>query len=169
MIFCPPASCRELGVGFVPYSPLGRGFLTGRIQRLEDLAEGDYRRHTPCFQGEYFQKNLDLVARVDDSAQQKHRTPGQLALAWVLAQGADIVPVPGIQRVAYPEEKSGRARSQPERRRVVAVGRNSPARRGGRAAVSGRRDGVGKRCRAAKASATFVLPHGFSISPHGCP
>ncbi len=100
-------TCRELGVGFVPYSPLGRGFLTGQIQKFEDLAEDDYRRHTPRFQGENFRKNLDLVARINDLAQQKRCTPGQLALAWTLAQGDDVVPIPGTKRVAYLEENLG--------------------------------------------------------------
>ena len=98
---------RELGVGFVPYSPLGRGFLTGQIKRFEDLAEDDYRRHTPRFQGENFPKNLDLVARINDLAAQKHCTAGQLALAWVMAQGNDIVPIPGTKRVKYLEENLG--------------------------------------------------------------
>ncbi|GAB3734587.1 aldo/keto reductase [Hymenobacter agri] len=98
---------RELGVGFVPYSPLGRGFLTGQIKRFEDLAEDDYRRHTPRFQGENFQKNLDLVARIQDLAKQKHCTASQLALAWVLAQGDDVVPIPGTKRVQYLEENLG--------------------------------------------------------------
>ena len=98
---------RELGVGFVPYSPLGRGFLTGQIQKFEDLAEDDYRRFTPRFQGENFQKNLDLVARINDLAQQKRCTAGQLALAWVLAQGDDVVPIPGTKRVSYLEENLG--------------------------------------------------------------
>ena len=98
---------RELGVGFVPYSPLGRGFLTGQIKRFEDLAEDDYRRHTPRFQGENFQKNLDLVARIQDLARQKHCTASQLALAWVLAQGHDVVPIPGTKRVKYLEENLG--------------------------------------------------------------
>ncbi|GAB3572070.1 aldo/keto reductase [Hymenobacter daeguensis] len=98
---------RELGVGFVPYSPLGRGFLTGQIKKFEDLAEDDYRRHTPRFQGENFQKNLDLVARINDLAQQKECTAGQLALAWVLAQGNDVVPIPGTKRVSYLEENLG--------------------------------------------------------------
>lgn len=100
-------TCRELGVGFVPYSPLGRGFLTGQIQKFEDLAEDDYRRHTPRFQGENFQKNLDLVARINELAEQKKCTPGQLALAWVLAQGPDIVPIPGTKRISYLEENLG--------------------------------------------------------------
>ncbi|GAB3833996.1 aldo/keto reductase [Hymenobacter jeollabukensis] len=98
---------RELGIGFVPYSPLGRGFLTGQIKQFEDLAPDDYRRFTPRFQGENFQKNLDLVARINELAQQKNCTPGQLALAWVLAQGDDIVPIPGTKRVAYLEENVG--------------------------------------------------------------
>ncbi|RFP66478.1 aldo/keto reductase [Hymenobacter lapidiphilus] len=97
-------TCRELGIGFVPYSPLGRGFLTGQIRQFEDLAADDYRRHTPRFQGENFQKNLDLVARLKEIATEKDCTPGQLALAWVLAQGNDIVPIPGTKRVRYLEE-----------------------------------------------------------------
>ncbi|MBC6698632.1 aldo/keto reductase [Hymenobacter sp. BT190] len=100
-------TCRELGIGFVPYSPLGRGFLTGQIQQFEDLAPDDYRRFTPRFQGENFQKNLDLVARINELATQKNCTPGQLALAWVLAQGDDVVPIPGTKRVAYLEENLG--------------------------------------------------------------
>ncbi|AHJ97444.1 aldo/keto reductase [Hymenobacter swuensis] len=102
-------TCRELGIGFVPYSPLGRGFLTGQIQRFEDLAPDDYRRHTPRFQGENFQKNLDLVSRIKEMAVEKDCTPGQLALAWVLAQGEDIVPIPGTKRVPYLEENVGAA------------------------------------------------------------
>jgi aryl-alcohol dehydrogenase-like predicted oxidoreductase len=98
------ATCRELGIGFVAYSPLGRGFLTGQFQRLEDIAEDDYRRHSPRFQGENFQTNLDLVARVKDIAQEKNCTPSQLALAWVLAQGDDIIPIPGTKRRKYLEE-----------------------------------------------------------------
>jgi len=98
---------RELGVGFVPYSPLGRGFLTGQIQKFDDLAADDYRRHTPRFQGENFQKNLDLVGRINDLARQKRCTASQLALAWVLAQGDDVVPIPGTKRVKYLEENLG--------------------------------------------------------------
>lgn len=95
---------RELGIGFVAYSPLGRGFLTGRFQRFEDIPEDDYRRHHPRFQGENFQRNLDLVQRVKELAREKGCTPGQLALAWLLAAGNDIVPIPGTKRVAYLEE-----------------------------------------------------------------
>jgi len=98
---------RELGIGFVPYSPLGRGFLTGRIRRVEDLAEDDYRRSAPRFQGENFQKNLDLVTEIAAIARDKGCAPSQLALAWVLAQGEDIVPIPGTKRRIYLEENVG--------------------------------------------------------------
>ncbi|HSS48380.1 MAG TPA: aldo/keto reductase [Thermoanaerobaculia bacterium] len=101
------AACRELGVGFVPYSPLGRGFLTGQIKTFEDLEPGDYRRHSPRFQGENFQKNLDLVKRIGEIAAAKSCTPAQLALAWVLAQGEDLVPIPGTKRRKYLEENVG--------------------------------------------------------------
>jgi aryl-alcohol dehydrogenase-like predicted oxidoreductase len=100
-------TCRELGVGFVPYSPLGRGFLTGQIRRFEDLGEDDYRRQSPRFQGENFQKNLELVQRIEELAAQKNCTPAQLALAWVLAQGEDLVPIPGTKRRKYLEENIG--------------------------------------------------------------
>jgi aryl-alcohol dehydrogenase-like predicted oxidoreductase len=99
--------CRELGVGLVPYSPLGRGFLTGKIKELEDLPEDDYRRTTPRFQGENFQRNLDLVKRVEEIAREKKCTPAQLALAWVLAQGNNIVPIPGTKRRKYLQENIG--------------------------------------------------------------
>jgi aryl-alcohol dehydrogenase-like predicted oxidoreductase len=96
--------CRELGIGFVSYSPLGRGFLTGQIKSYDDLAPDDYRRNAPRFQGENFQKNLDLVRRIEEIAAEKNCTPAQLALAWVLAQGDDIVPIPGTKRRKYLEE-----------------------------------------------------------------
>jgi aryl-alcohol dehydrogenase-like predicted oxidoreductase len=95
---------RELGIGFVPYSPLGRGFLTGEIKSLDDLEAGDYRRNSPRFQGENFQKNLDLVATIAEMATAKSCTPAQLALAWVLVQGDDIVPIPGTKRPKYVAE-----------------------------------------------------------------
>ncbi|MDN4523093.1 aldo/keto reductase [Fictibacillus fluitans] len=98
---------RELGIGFVPYSPLGRGFLTGQIQTFDDLAEDDYRRYSPRFQGENFQKNLDLVERIKEIAKEKECTASQLALAWLLAQGEDIVPIPGTKRTKYLEENIG--------------------------------------------------------------
>ncbi|MHB8753054.1 MAG: aldo/keto reductase [Aggregatilineales bacterium] len=95
---------RELGIGFVAYSPLGRGFLTGQIKRFEDFAPDDFRRANPRFQGENFQKNLELVARIEEIAQAKGVKPAQLALAWALAQGTDIVPIPGTKRRTYLEE-----------------------------------------------------------------
>ncbi|WP_127494052.1 aldo/keto reductase [Paenibacillus glycanilyticus] len=101
------AVCRELGIGFVPYSPLGRGFLTGQIRKFEDLAEDDYRRFSPRFQGENFQLNLDLVERVSELAAEKGCEPSQLALAWLLEQGDDIVPIPGTKRIKYLEENVG--------------------------------------------------------------
>jgi aryl-alcohol dehydrogenase-like predicted oxidoreductase len=100
------AACRELGIGFVAYSPLGRGFLTGQFQKLEDLAADDYRRFSPRFQGENFQKNLDLVKEVEEMAREKKCKASQLALAWVLAQGDDIVPIPGTKRRKYLEENA---------------------------------------------------------------
>jgi aryl-alcohol dehydrogenase-like predicted oxidoreductase len=99
--------CRELGIGFVPYSPLGRGFLTGKIKKREDLPEDDFRHTTPRFQGENFQHNLDLVERVGEIAREKRCTPAQLALAWVLAQADDIVPIPGTKRRKYLQENVG--------------------------------------------------------------
>jgi aryl-alcohol dehydrogenase-like predicted oxidoreductase len=98
---------RELGIAFVAYSPLGRGFLTGQIKKFEDLEADDYRRNSPRFQGENFQKNIDLVARVESIAREKNCTPGQLALAWLLAQGKDIIPIPGTKRRKYLEENAG--------------------------------------------------------------
>jgi aryl-alcohol dehydrogenase-like predicted oxidoreductase len=94
----------ELGIGFVAYSPLGRGFLTGQIRRFEDFAPDDYRRNSPRFQGENFQKNLELVKKIQDIAAAKHCTASQLALAWLLARGNDIVPIAGTKRRAYLEE-----------------------------------------------------------------
>jgi aryl-alcohol dehydrogenase-like predicted oxidoreductase len=99
--------CRELGIGFVAYSPLGRGFLTGRFRTFEDLPQDDYRRNSPRFQGENFQRNLDLVERVEAIARRKGCTPAQLALAWLLAQGTDIVPIPGTKQRRYLEENLG--------------------------------------------------------------
>ena len=101
------AACRELGIGFVAYSPLGRGFLTGRFRSLEDLEEGDYRRLTPRFQGDNFQRNLDVVREVEAMAREKGCTPAQLALAWLLARGEDVVPIPGTRSSARVEENVG--------------------------------------------------------------
>jgi aryl-alcohol dehydrogenase-like predicted oxidoreductase len=103
-------ACRELGIGFVAYSPLGRGFLTGRFRRAEDLPADDFRRNHPRFQGENFRANLALADRVGLIAREKKCTPGQLALAWLLAQGVDIVPIPGTKRRALLEENAGAVR-----------------------------------------------------------
>jgi aryl-alcohol dehydrogenase-like predicted oxidoreductase len=99
-------TCRELGIGFVAYSPLGRGFLTGRFRTLDDLAPNDWRRNNPRFQGENFQRNLDLVARVEAVARKKGCTPAQLAIAWLLSRGQDIVPIPGSTRSERVEENA---------------------------------------------------------------
>jgi aryl-alcohol dehydrogenase-like predicted oxidoreductase len=99
--------CRELGIGFVPYSPLGRGFLTGQIKRPDDFAQDDFRRHSPRFQGDNFQKNLDLVKKLEEIAKAKHCAPAQLALAWVMAQGGDVVPIPGTKRRTYLDQNLG--------------------------------------------------------------
>ncbi len=96
--------CRELGITFVPYSPLGRGFLTGRFKSPDDLEPGDWRRNNPRFQGENFQRNLDLVRRIEEMAREKGCKPSQLALAWVLAQGKDMVPIPGSSHRPHLEE-----------------------------------------------------------------
>ena len=98
---------RELGIGFVPYSPLGRGFLTGQIKSPDELPPGDFRRHHPRFQGENFQRNLDLVAKIEQLAKDKGCQASQLALAWVLAQGDDIIPIPGTKRRTYLDENIG--------------------------------------------------------------
>jgi aryl-alcohol dehydrogenase-like predicted oxidoreductase len=98
------ATCRELGIGFVAYSPLGRGFLTGRIARFEDLDPNDYRRHSPRFQGENFSKNIGLVRHIEAVAHSKGCSPAQLALAWVLARGPDVVPIFGTKRRSYLDE-----------------------------------------------------------------
>jgi aryl-alcohol dehydrogenase-like predicted oxidoreductase len=102
-------TCRALGIGFVAYSPLGRGFLTGRFQKFDDLPPGDFRRGSPRFQGTNFQKNLDLVRKVEEVAREKGCTPAQLALAWLLARGNDIVPIPGTKQRARLEENAGAA------------------------------------------------------------
>ena len=123
------ATCRELGIGFVAYSPLGRGFLSGRFKKPEDLAADDYRRNNPLFQGENFSRNLALADAVQKLAKEKKCTPSQLALAWVLAQGEDIVPIPGTKRRRYIEEnaKAIDVRLTPEDLRRIdrAIPRNS--------------------------------------------
>ena len=120
------ATCREIGVGFVAYSPLGRGFLTGQIRRFEDLAADDYRRTSPRFQGANFQKNLELVAKIEALAREKRCTSAQLALAWVLAQGDDIVAIPGTKRRAYLEENVSALRITLTRDDLLAIDRVAP-------------------------------------------
>ncbi|MFO0661566.1 MAG: aldo/keto reductase [Polyangiaceae bacterium] len=117
-------TCRKLGIGFLAYSPLGRGFLSGQIKRFEDLAADDYRRTSPRFQGDNFQKNLDLVAKIAEIAAQKQCTPSQLALAWLLARGEHIVPIPGTKRRSYLDENLGALDvviSAEEHQRIEAV------------------------------------------------
>jgi len=117
-------ACRELGIGFVPYSPLGRGFLTGQIKKFEDLEPDDYRRYSPRFQGENFQKNIELVRKIEELAQKKSCKPSQLALAWLLARGKDIVPIPGTKRRVYLEENVGALNitlSQEELRQIEEI------------------------------------------------
>lgn len=99
-------TCRDLGIGLVAYSPLGRGFLSGEIKKFEDLAEDDYRRHSPRFQGENFEKNIALVHKIEEIAEEKGITASQLALAWVLAQGNDVIPIPGTKRRKYLEQNA---------------------------------------------------------------
>jgi aryl-alcohol dehydrogenase-like predicted oxidoreductase len=103
------ATCRELAIGFVAYSPLGRGFLTGQFRTFEDLAADDYRRNSPRFQGENFQRNLNLVRNVEEIAKEKRCKPSQLALAWVMAQSEDIVPIPGTKGRRHLEENAAAA------------------------------------------------------------
>jgi aryl-alcohol dehydrogenase-like predicted oxidoreductase len=119
-------TCRELGIGFVPYSPLGRGFLTGQIRKFEDLAEDDYRRFSPRFQGENFNKNLELVERIQAIAKEKGCKPSQLALAWLLAQGEDIVPIPGTKRISYLEENIGALQLALTREELASIDEAAP-------------------------------------------
>ncbi len=115
------AACRELNIGFVAYSPLGRGFVSGEIKRFEDLAADDYRRHSPRFQGENFDKNIRLVEKVEEIAKEKGVTTSQLALAWVLAQGQDIVPIPGTKRRKYLEQNAEAAGIVLSREELAAI------------------------------------------------
>jgi aryl-alcohol dehydrogenase-like predicted oxidoreductase len=128
------ATVRELGIGFVAYSPLGRGFLSGRITSPDDFAEDDFRRNHPRFQGENFARNLDLVDRVRQLAAGKGVTPSQLAIAWVLAQGSDIVPIPGTKRRSYLEENAGALQVRLDAEDLAAIEEVAP-----RGAVAGDR------------------------------
>jgi aryl-alcohol dehydrogenase-like predicted oxidoreductase len=119
-------TCRELGIGFVPYSPLGRGFLTGKIQVLEDLAADDWRRNGPRFQSDNLQQNMGIVRRLEGMARRKNCKPAQLALAWVLAQGTDIVPIPGTKRRTYLEENVGALQVVLSREDLVELNQAAP-------------------------------------------
>jgi aryl-alcohol dehydrogenase-like predicted oxidoreductase len=117
---------RDLGIGFVPYSPLGRGFLTGQFKAFDDLAADDFRRQSPRFQGENFQKNLDLVAKIEEIAREKKCTAAQLALAWVLAQGEDIAPIPGTKRRKYLEQNLDAANIKLSKDDLARIDRAAP-------------------------------------------
>ena len=119
-------TCRELGVGFVAYSPLGRGFLTGKLRNIENLDAGDYRRSTPRFQGENLDRNIELVKRIEEIASEKKCTPAQLALAWVLAGGDDIVPIAGTKRRTYLEENVGSLRVTLTAAELTRINREVP-------------------------------------------
>jgi aryl-alcohol dehydrogenase-like predicted oxidoreductase len=119
-------TCKELGIAFVPFSPLGRGFLTGQIKKFEDFAPDDYRRMLPRFQGENFQKNLDLVNRLEKLAAQKRCTASQLALAWVMAQGGHIFPIPGTKRIEYLEENAGASKVTFTKEELATINTISP-------------------------------------------
>ena len=119
-------TCRELGIAFVAYSPLGRGFLTGQIKKIEDFEEGDYRRFSPRFQGENFTKNLELVKKIGELAKEKGCTPAQLALAWVLAQGKFIFPIPGTKHIRYLEENLGAINVQLSQNELEEIERIAP-------------------------------------------
>jgi aryl-alcohol dehydrogenase-like predicted oxidoreductase len=133
------ATCRELGIGFVAYSPLGRGFLTGQLKRYEDLAADDFRRFNPRFQGENFARNLQLVDRVRSLAAAKGCTPSQLALAWVLAHGDDVVPIPGTKRRQYLEENVGALKVNLSRQDLAILDEIAPATIGHRYPEAGQR------------------------------
>ena len=119
-------TCRELGIAFVAYSPLGRGFLTGQIKKIEDFEEGDYRRFSPRFQGENFTKNLELVKKIGELAKEKGCTPAQLALAWVLAQGEFIFPIPGTKHIRYLDENLGAINVQLSQNELEEIERIAP-------------------------------------------
>jgi len=125
-------TCRELGIGFVAYSPLGRGFLSGRFKSPDELDESDFRRHGPRFQGEALEQNLKLAAKVEELAAEKGCTPGQLALAWVLAQGDDVVPIPGTKRRKYLEENVAAADIDLSRDDIARISAEVPTAAGDR-------------------------------------
>jgi len=131
---------RELGIALVPFSPLGRGFLSGEINSVDDLAPDDYRRRSPRFMGENFRRNLDLVAVVKRLAADKGVTPAQLALAWLMAQGPDIVPIPGTRRRSRLEENLGAAAIELTADDVAAINEAVPAPAGARYSEAGMRE-----------------------------
>lgn len=133
------STCRQLGIGFVAYSPLGRGFLTGRFRSADDLAPDDWRRQNPRFQGENFQKNLDVVAKVEEIARAKGCTPAQLALAWLLARGPDVIPIPGSTSATRVEENAAAVRVHLTPDDLVSLDAISPAVAGDRYAEGGMR------------------------------
>jgi aryl-alcohol dehydrogenase-like predicted oxidoreductase len=130
---------RELGIGFVAYSPLGRGFLTGRFRSIDDLAPGDWRRSNPRFQGENFQRNLEIAARVQEVARAKRCTPAQLALAWLLSRGQDVVPIPGSTRSERVEENAAAVDVQLSEEELAALDRLAPGVAGERYTEGGMR------------------------------
>ncbi len=132
-------TCRELGIAFVAYSPLGRGFLTGRYRSIDDFAADDWRRNNPRFQGAHFQKNLDLVDKVGELARAKGSTPAQLALAWLLARGNDIIPIPGSTRIERVEENAGATRVQLSPEDIQSLDALGPTVAGDRYAEGGMR------------------------------
>ena len=133
---------RELGIGLVAYSPLGRGFLSGRFKSPEELDEGDFRRNGPRFTGDNLEANLALAAKVEELAEEKGVTPAQLALAWVLAQGDDVVPIPGTKRRSYLEQNAAAVDGRAHRRRPRADRRRAPG--GGRRPLRRGGDGLGQ-------------------------
>jgi aryl-alcohol dehydrogenase-like predicted oxidoreductase len=133
------ATCRDLGIGFVAYSPLGRGFLTGRYRTIDDLAPDDWRRTNPRFQGENLQRNLDLVVKVEQLARARGCTPAQLALAWLLSRGPDVIPIPGSTRAERVEENAGAFRVQLSPADLDALDNLAPAVAGTRYAEGGMR------------------------------
>jgi aryl-alcohol dehydrogenase-like predicted oxidoreductase len=130
---------RELGIGFVAYSPLGRGFLAGRFRSIDDLAPGDWRRKNPRFQEEHFHRNLDLAAKVQELARAKRCTPAQLALAWLLSRGQDVVPIPGSTRAERVEENAGAVHIQLSQDELAALDRLAPGVAGERYTEAGMR------------------------------
>ena len=152
-------TCRELGIGLVAYSPLGRGFLTGRFKKFDDLPADDYRRHSPRFQGENFQRNLDLLKRIEQLAAKKHCTSSQLALAWVLAQGDDIVPIPGTKQRKYLEENVAATKIELTSDDLKQIAEVAPGRRRRRPALSRAHDAPDRPVNRILEGSASSLPH----------